>query len=133
MKQIIKIIFTLLILCLAIISKGQTVKYFSHYIEKDHIEKDTLADKNTGYKFIIDKERIYITAIDNTGKVIWRTDPVIDNKIEKYRVKRPVIVFFAFGPERTKEKREVIFISYNNSQFGYLDKTSGKFSFEGQD
>ena len=104
-------------------------------MEKDQIIiVDTLVDKKTGYKFIIDKERIYITAVDKTGKVIWRVDPAVDNKLKEYRVKRPTIVYFAFGiDDRTKEKNEVIDIGYNNSQFGFLDKKTGKFTFSGQD
>jgi hypothetical protein len=92
-----------------------------------------LSDKQSGHKFIVDEQRIYITAIDTTGKTIWKTDPIVDNKIEEYRVKRPTIVYFAFGSDRTKEEKEIICIAYNNSQFGFIDKTTGKFTFEGQD
>lgn len=109
------------------ISNGQ---YIRHYTEKDRIKIDTLIDKTNGVRFIIDKKRINIKAIDKLGKVIWKTDPSMDNKISEYRVKRPTVVFFAF---RTKEKREVIAISYSNSQFGYIDKKTGKYYFEGQD
>jgi hypothetical protein len=109
------------------ISSGQ---YISHYVEKDRIKIDTLIDKTNGVRFIIDKKRINIKALDKLGKVIWKTDPSIDNKIPEYRVKKPIVVYFAF---RTKEKREVIVISYSNSQFGYIDKKTGKFHFEGQD
>jgi hypothetical protein len=42
-------------------------------------------------------------------------------------------VYFAFGNDGTKEKREVIAINYSNTQFGYIDKKTGKFHFEGQD
>ena len=133
MTTIFKISFIILTTCLTTILKGQSVPYTSHYTEKDNIKADTLVDKTTGNKFIIDKKRIYITAIDKTGKVIWKTDPAVDNNLEEYRVKRPTIVYFNFGSDRTKEKNEVISISYNNSQFGYLDKRTGKFFFEGQD
>jgi hypothetical protein len=61
---------------------------------------------------------------------LWKTDPVIDNKIEEYRVKRPVIVYFGFDLDNGKE---VILITYNNTQFGSLSKENGAFNFHGQD
>ena len=109
------------------ISFGQ---YIAHFIEKDHIVKDTLVDK-PGVKFFIDKQRIYITAIDAKGKQLWKTDPAIDNKLEEYRKKRPTIVYFEFAKNRNGN--EVIHIVYENSQFGYLDKKTGHFTYEGQD
>jgi len=112
------------------ICKGQ---YVSHYIEKDRIKIDTLIDKTTGVRFILDKKRIYIKAIDKSGKVLWKTDPAVDNNLDEYRVKRPTIVYFAFKTDKFTDNKEVIAISYNNSQFGYLDKKTGHFQFEGQD
>ena len=126
-----KLAILFIILSLSLVSKGQTVSYWAN--NKDRITKDTLIDKTTGIKFILDKARINITAIDKVGKVIWKTDPATDNKLEEYRVKRPTIIYFSFGFDKTKEKNEVIYISYNNSQSGYLDKKNGKFKFEGQD
>ncbi|POY37227.1 hypothetical protein C3L50_14470 [Flavobacterium alvei] len=115
------------------ISYGQTKTYTSHYIEKNRIVKDTLIDKSLGYKFIIDKNRIVISAIDKKGKLIWKTNPSVDNKLGEYKVKIPKIVYFAFDSDSSKKKSEVIWIAYNNSQFGFLDKKTGKFTFEGQD
>jgi len=109
------------------ISNGQ---YINRYTVKDKIKNDTLIDKTNGVRFIIDKKRINIKAIDKLGKVLWKTNLSIDNRIPEYKVKRPNVVFFAFRP---KEKREVIAISYSNSQFGYIEKKTGKFHFEGQD
>ena len=110
------------------ICSGQN-QYVSHYIEKDHIKIDTLTDKKLGVRFIIDKERIFITAIDSSGKILWKTDPYTDNKSEEYRVKRPTIVYFALN----EKNKDVIAIAYNNSQFGYIDKSTGKYDFQGQD
>ena len=115
------------------ISYGQTKTYTSHYIAKNRIVKDTLIDKSLGYKFIIDKNRIVISAFDMKGKLIWKTNPAVDNKLEEYKVKIPTIVYFAFDSDRSQKKSEVIWIAYNNSQFGFLDKKTGKFTFEGQD
>ena len=89
-------------------------------------------DYKTGTKFIIDKKRVFVIAINRTGKVLWKTDPIADNKIEKYRVKRPTIIYFEFGVDNSG-KNQVLHIAYNNSQFGYLDKNNGHFYFQGQD
>jgi len=126
---------TLLILAI-VLSNSNSVfgQYVSHYTEKDRIKVDTLIDNQSGDRFFIDKERIFITAIDKNGKLLWKTDPAIDNKLPKYRQDRPTVVYFAFGDDdRTKSKKKVIWLSYSNSKFGYLDKTTGKFTFEGQD
>ena len=112
------------------ISYGQT--YVAHYIERDHIKSDTLTDNNTGVKFIIDKDRIFVKAVDKTGNQLWKTDPATDNMLPEYRVKRPVIVSFQFQ-RKINSGAEEIGIRYNNSQFGYLDKKTGKFQFAGQD
>ncbi len=96
-----------------------------------------LKDSVTGTRYILDGEHIAITAIDAKGKTLWKTDPWKDNNIEEYRTKRPVIVYFEFGKipdylsKKIKEKIGIA-ISYNNTQFGFVD-FSGKFHFEGQD
>jgi hypothetical protein len=123
------IIASLSFMILPLVSDGQ---YIARYLEKDRIEKDTLIDKAKGVKFIIDKSRICIIAIKKNGKQLWKTDPVKDNKLEKYRVNRPTIVYFRFGVDNTG-KKQVIRIAYNNSQAGYLDKETGHFYFQGQD
>jgi hypothetical protein len=115
-------------LMLSSICSGQS-PYISHYILKDHIKSDTLIDKKSYVKFIIDKERIFITAIDSLGKILWKTDPYTDNKIREYRVKRPTIVYFAFS----KDFEDAIAITYNNTQFGYIEKTTGEYDWHGQD
>ena len=102
-------------------------------IEKERIQTDTLIDNATSVKFILDKDRIYITAIDSTGKMLWQTDPAVDNKLQEYRVKRPIINYFVFDTVTADNNNQVISISYNNSQFGYLSKLNGKFHFVGQD
>ncbi|MBP1663025.1 MAG: hypothetical protein H6Q19_165 [Bacteroidetes bacterium] len=129
MRKFVKVII-LGFIVLPTICKGQ---YVSHYIEKDRINVDTLIDKTTGVRFILDKRRIYIKAIDKSGKELWKTNPAVDNNLDEYRVKRPTIVYFAFKTNKFTGNKEVIAISYNNSQFGCLDKKTGHFQFEGQD
>ncbi len=102
-------------------------------IERNPILKDTLYDKENGNIYVLDKNKIFVTAYDKNGKVIWRTDPVKDAFIRKYRTDRPIIVSFEFGTESVNQKSEAIWIRYNNSQFGYLLKKNGKFRCQGQD
>jgi hypothetical protein len=129
MKPILVLLF-LLAFSFPSISRGQS--YIAHYTVSDHIKSDTLIDAVTGVKFILDKDRIYVKAVDKSGKQLWKTDPAVDNKLEEYRVKRPLIVYFHFMKARMTGL-EVIGITYNNSQFGYLDKKTGALQFEGQD
>jgi len=129
MKKIIVIISVLFTVIFPVVSKAQ---YIAHYTESDHIKYDTLVDKVSGTKFIVDKLRVYISAIDKNGKQLWKTDPATNDKLEEYRVNRPTIVYFAFTIRKDIQK-QVISIAYNNSQFGYLDENTGKFTFEGQD
>jgi hypothetical protein len=98
----------------------------------------SLTDSVSGNVYSLDSSHIMITALDKTGKILWKTDPWKDNKIEVYRTNRPVIVDFNiqntyrdFGavPKGTK----VLWIVYLNTQFGFLDLATGKFSWLGQD
>jgi len=111
---------------------GQT-GYVAHATLGNHIKKFTLTDTISGTKFILDSTQIYVTAIDKSGKQLWRTDPWKDNKLEEYRVKRPIIVSFDFANNKWTNNREVIWIVYNNTQFGIINKSNGKFTWFGQD
>jgi len=130
MNKVALLTLVVFALLLPNISKAQA--YIAHYTYPDKIKKDTLIDTIFGVKFIVDKERIYITAIDKSGKQLWKTDPAVDSKLEEYRVKRPTIVYFKLVSDKSGKKIAVE-IAYNNSQFGYLDEKSGKFTFVGQD
>jgi hypothetical protein len=95
--------------------------------------KDTLIDNLTGSRFYLDTSQIYVYAFDLFGKLLWKTDPWKDNNLMEYRIKRPTIRFFELESDKWTDSVEVIGIGYNNSQFGYLDKLTGKFTFQGQD
>jgi hypothetical protein len=95
--------------------------------------KDSLIDNSSGLKFYLDTSMIYVWAFDKYGKLLWKTDPWKDNNLMEYRVKRPTIKYFKLINEKGTKNEEVIGIGYNNSQSGYLDKLTGKFTFEGQD
>ncbi|HUI91465.1 MAG TPA: hypothetical protein VLX68_04365 [Chitinivibrionales bacterium] len=110
-----------------------TYSYIGHATLPVKVIRDTLTDSSTGYKYFLDSAQIIITAIDKKGKVVWRTDPWKDNNIRTYRVKRPVIVNFHFDKDYSNEKKEVVWIVYNNTQFGGVDKKTGTFTWYGQD
>jgi hypothetical protein len=95
--------------------------------------KDTLIDNSSGERFYLDTSLIYVSAFDKSGNLIWKTDPWKDNNLMEYRVKRPRIDYFKFEKNKWTDSIEVIGIGYNNSQFGYLDKLTGRFTFQGQD
>ena len=92
-----------------------------------------LTDIATGNRFILDSTRIMVTALNPQGKQLWKTDAWKNNHLEVYRVERPVISHFTFGKDDSAEKKEVIWLTYNNTQFGFLDKETGAFTWLGQD
>lgn len=99
-----------------------------------------IVDEKSEMKFSIDSTEIYVSAYNKDGKLIWKTDPWIDNKLRVYRHNRPVIVEFMFDkiPSSSTSKKwypnkDVIWIRYSNSQMGWLDKLTGEFDYFGQD
>jgi hypothetical protein len=108
-------------------------QYIGHATLGDKIKKDTLVDNDLKMKFILDSSRIFISAFDENNKLVWRTDPWADNKIREYRVKRPVVVLYNLQKSKWTDGIEKIWIVYNNTQFGTVDKVSGKFKWLGQD
>ena len=127
----IKTIISLLLLtCTINICSGQK-SYIGHYTLSSNIKSRILIDSSTHTRYILDTSNIYITANNASGKQLWRTDPWKDNHLDPYRVKRPKIVLFEIG--KYSNNRKMIFISYNNTQSGYLEEESGKFIFRGQD
>ncbi len=94
---------------------------------------DTLIDKVNGLQFYLDTQRITIYAFNQNGKLLWKSDPWKDNKLQAYRVKRPIIRYFEFENNKFTKFNEKIGIGYNNSQFGNIDKFTGEFVFRGQD
>jgi hypothetical protein len=88
-----------------------------------------LRDPNTGIRYVLDSAHIYIEAINEHGKTIWKTDPWKDNKLPAYRSNRPTIVSIGIGKEKWTDDKTAILISYSNSQTGYIDLFTGKFTF----
>lgn len=121
------------LLLFLLIAKICSAQYFAHYTLKDNVKKNILYDRATVTTFSLDSNHIFITARDKTGKELWRTDPWKDNKLMTYRVNRPVIVYFYFENSSRTNNKEVIWIVYNNTQFGFIEKETGRFTWMGQD
>ncbi|HEY0655476.1 MAG TPA: hypothetical protein VGD65_20215 [Chryseosolibacter sp.] len=106
-------------------------QYTGHATISKKVKQRTLVDESK-IRFELDSSQVTITAFSENGKLLWKSDPWLDNKLPNYRVERPYIVYFALGKnENTNE--EVIRITYNNTQFGTIDRRTGKFTFHGQD
>jgi hypothetical protein len=99
----------------------------------------TAIDSFTNNYYILDSTHTIIKAYNKTSQMIWQTNPRKDNSLQDYRHKNPVITYFKLGMidydgnRLYKKGDKVLFIAYSNSQFGFLDLKTGKFTFEGQD
>ena len=125
-KLIISLFLLSTIFCI-----GQTQNISRYNLDSD-IKDFTLIDSESGIRFILDETRIFVTSIDENGNQLWQTDPWKDNNIKEYRIERPIIVQFYFSDNNWSGLKG-IWIVYNNTQFGILDKSTGNFTFLGQD
>jgi hypothetical protein len=107
-------------------------QYTGHATINRKVKQRTLID-DSKFKFELDSTQVTITAFSTNGELLWKTDPWLDNNLPKYRVDRPYIVYFVLDKNERTDNEEVIWITYNNTQFGTIDKRTGKFKFHGQD
>lgn len=128
-----KAIILIIILINAGICFSQDSQYTGKLISKQNAKKELLIDSLSGNRFLLNKDHINITAINSVGDTIWQTDPIKQIKMEPYRIDRPIIVTYEFQNNERTEFKEVIWIVYNNSQFGTIEKETGNFTFYGQD
>lgn len=92
-----------------------------------------LTDSATGVKYVLNRKRNFIAAIDVRGNILWETDPRETADVGEYRVTHPKIIEMGFRYNVEGLYHDVIFIRYNNSQFGYVVKETGQFVWQGQD
>ena len=99
-----------------------------------------IIDSITNNYYVLDSTHTIITAYNSSKQIIWKTNPRKVNHLSEYRHQNPVIIYYKIGklPDNiygslSKKGEKVIFISYSNSQFGFLDLKTGKFTYEGQD
>jgi hypothetical protein len=109
-------------------------------VDENHVVPKALVDPVSKITFYLESDGRHISAIAPDGKVLWTHDPFVDSKLTPYRLPRPLISFFDFvDPEwwkihdRLGKSDEFIGINYNSSQFGMIKKTTGDFSWFGQD
>ena len=112
---------------------SQNSQYTGAFLSNQSVKSECLFDYLTATEFILDEIHVYITAINSIGDTLWKTDPIVDFGMDYYRVKRPTIVNFCFQNNQRTDFQEVIWILYNNSQFGTVTKETGVFTFYGQD
>ena len=82
-----------------------------------------------------------MAAISSEGKLLWTKDPYKDADVPYYRTEKPQIVCIGSvsksipdaRPFAGREPDKLVAITFNNSQFGLLRISTGKFDFIGQD
>jgi hypothetical protein len=138
-------IFFIFFACCSIAQQVTTVIYDGngYVIGGSHIrlkagEQVILKDSSSARTFILDTSHIFIVALNSQRDTVWKTDPWKDNKLEVYRTKRPRVVDMTIGSNEgwissDKKPENVLWIRYNNTQFGFISLTTGKFHFSGQD
>jgi hypothetical protein len=94
-------------------------------------------DPVTKNDYVLDATHTVITAYDPLKRMLWRINPRINNHLSAYRHPNPVITYYQLdnAPDITpgSAREKVIYISYSNSQFGYIELQKGKFIYQGQD
>jgi hypothetical protein len=132
-----KELFFMLFSTLGYLSQGQIVRSEPHPGGQDQskirVQNRKITDTSSGITFVLDSVQIYIEAKDKSGKLLWRSDPWKDNNLSKYRTSRPIIINFTMAKNKKSHYKSAIFISYDNTQFGWLEEESGKFTYLGQD
>jgi len=107
---------------------AQTTTYLD--VPRKFLGPQTYKDASTGIIFYVESDGRHISAISKDGKILWHRDPFVDSKLEAYRVKHPVIVWIG---EMDRNGNKQLEITFNSSQFGSLDRSTGDFTFLGQD
>ena len=93
----------------------------------------TLIDKITHAKYVLDSTHTYITAIDSSGKQLWKTNPWRKEISSDTLARQPTIDIFSFDLNEIdgwpKNDDSVIAISYQyrHGPFGVVKKKTGEF------
>ncbi len=98
----------------------------------------TVLDSITHNYYILDTSHSTVCAYDSLEHLLWVTNPRKDSSLPDYRLKNPVISYFKLGKlssdywDGHKEGELVIFISFSNSQSGFIDLKTGRFTLVDQ-
>lgn len=111
--------------------------YKGHVSPKFKVKNRFLIDTVNKMHFVLDSTQTVIVALDFNYRKIWSTDPYRSKHLEEYKHKNPVIVTFELAKTdkdyRGWENRDVIWIAYSNSVFGFVDRKTGEFVDLGRD
>lgn len=111
----------------------------THYLwcSRNKIICDTLIDRITGNKYFLDKDHIWITAINSERKLLWKVNPRTEfnlaPEMKNYRTDNPHIIYFSFNRMWADKTVCEIAVGYNNSQSWRLNQETGEYTFVGQD
>ena len=94
-------------------------------------------DPESGIIIYVESDGRHISAINPDGKIFWSRDPFADAHLEFYRTRTPRINYVGKAWPQDEDHwakkgvKKVIGITYNSSQFGFLDLKTGDFTFGG--
>jgi hypothetical protein len=91
----------------------------------------TFKDGKTGITFYVESDRRHVSAVDRSGRLLWRRDPFVEGKLQPYRIERPVIASIGRIPVERRKGRYLA-IGFDSSQGGIMDFKRGDFTFLGQ-
>ena len=93
-------------------------------------------DAHTGTTFYVESDGRHVAAISRNGRLLWVRDPFNDAHLEPYRTDHAQIISIGRGTwwgEGTPRKfHGWVVITYNSSQFGAMNPSTGDFQFLGQ-
>ena len=92
-------------------------------------------DRHSGIILYVESDARHVSAISQTGKLLWTRDSFKDAHLELYRTKHPQIASIGPGSKNIWVKgdpHDFVDLSFNSSQFGLLRISDGEFFFGGQ-
>jgi hypothetical protein len=101
------------------------------HIPRDHLAR-IITDPKTHVRYILDTSHIYIEAIDQNGKQLWKTDPWRAPELKFPEKVSPIIDFFGLRNDSSTHFIDVIEFGRERSG-GRIDPKTGKVILIGQD
>ena len=105
--------------------------------------RDTLIDKSTSVKYILNRQERCITAVDKNETKLWEINPWEKSPFKKSEDERRIllriynksnyITGFNLWANNLSGNKEVIWLNFHNGEAGFVDKLSGLFYFVGND
>lgn len=134
MRRTYAVLILLGVVCFGVAQ--DTTSYAGHYL-RSFPGPQVYKDPQTGTALYVETDGRHVAAISKDGKLRWNRDPFKDAHLEFYRTKNPQIVYVGpaskSSPHSGRQTDRFVAITFNNSQFGLLRISDGKFEFLGQD